>query len=572
MNLYSLWTHRPIAYLYFMQASAMLKVSTLVCFAVWSGSSRAQPLLEQTDQRHDIVYSFGIERAPSGNWLVKGSHNFENATSWSTFCRVLSPTGELIGEFPFGNDLEAHPNGVIYTVKTQYCDVGVPGTFLLASTENGNLVGSILIHAADSDFFNFSAMKIARRSSNKLALIANNKTMVTTLSGDILNYWDTPFGNANVDRVTGSFWTRSDSLVMWNSSSLAVVDATTGTRTNYSVGEAVKDVIYRNDSILALTTHGIRILNAALDPLGTVEMISTDTLIQFLPNDQALWIRSTTGAVELNGSLIAVNTIPIEPFPGQITTGGLLLDDRIVISSQIPYHGRRTAVLKEYFFDGSTANHDVDVRLEVEVDSTFHNPNFNPFQAHITLRLTNFGNATIDSVLVNYQLGQNFICGIDGTSVLYTDLDLAPGETTTRTIPSLHIGPWYIPPGIFTYEVCMIALSPNGLVDRNMDDNYSCVSVQLGEDVITGIGSIGVPGISVAPNPTTGRTTIHGLAAATGTLEVRDMVGRAVERILNASTNEGSLSIDLSSLPTGRYTVSFKSEAGAMIFPVVKVD
>jgi hypothetical protein len=544
----------------------------LACALLIASSTRSQDLLELTDQRHDIIHVYAVQRSATGNWLVRGYENNENGVSSQPFVQVLSPSGEVINTSGGGIDMESHSIGLVFTIQYHFCDLGSYGTYLTCRTETGDLVYSEeIIDPADIQE-GFYAEHMAKGTTDRLALIADDITALVSLNAQVLGAWNTPIPN-----VRGSEWVNASALVMWNASQVVRVEATSGNAIPLPITGAIQDALIRNDSILVLTTHDLHIYDASGAPLTSLVISENDSLVELLGNDDALWVRTTTGAVELDASFTPSSSFTFDLLPGQVITGALLEEDRIVTAGDIPHLWRRTGLIREYTIDGMTTSHETDVELGLAVDSIRH-PGSSPYSFYFraTLSITNRGNTELNEVFVNHQRGQSITCGIEGTSRTYTGLNLQPGETAVRVIPSVLVGPWAPPGGgpDWAEVLCFLALAPNSVVDRNMDDNYSCATIDLDSLLPTGITDrMGNSHITIGPNPTVGECTIRGIRpGGSGLLEVRDVLGQVLESRQRTVHADGTLMIDLGPYPAGRYMIMFRDGAQVEHIVVVRLE
>ncbi len=122
----------------------------------------------------------------------------------------------------------------------------------------------------------------------------------------------------------------------------------------------------------------------------------------------------------------------------------------------------------------------------------------------------------------------------------------------------------YLPTGERTQEIQQIFRAPGGGYFNETRIDYSDFRT-----IPTGLSAeAGDAGMRLYPNPTTGLLTVEAPADAT-TATVRDAVGRVVHTV-RLAPHAGRVSLDLSALPAGVYSVGLQTAAGPVVRRVVR--
>ncbi|MBK8948364.1 MAG: hypothetical protein IPM68_05760 [Flavobacteriales bacterium] len=258
-----------------------------------------------------------------------------------------------------------------------------------------------------------------------------------------------------------------------------------------------------------------------------------------------------------------IGSFPLDPLPGHQVADLAFGNGRLTTAGHADLFTTSAAVLRDYDSAGLSAAHDVDVSITIaSVDSVWLQPVAPPsvhtLHAALTLTLTNHGNSVVHELLLSHQLGQAWFCGIIGTMLPLTQLNLQPGQSMDVPFALTTGFPQPYPPGsTATANVCIVAASPQQRVDRAPADNQACTTVSI-------VG-VGVPShqagiaFTVSPNPFQQELRLS-LEPAAGAVEVivRDQLGRPVHAERIGSGIAADHPLVLPALASGLYALTVR--------------
>lgn len=171
--------------------------------------------------------------------------------------------------------------------------------------------------------------------------------------------------------------------------------------------------------------------------------------------------------------------------------------------------------------------------------------------------LKNFGTTTVQNCKILHAYGAplNYACGENYYDNLFTNLNLAPGQSITLNLGLIHDKTEYLPgqQQALYYNLCVYTAIPNDLVDMTNGNDFICESVFLGygatEELTSDI-------IQVQPNPSNGNFEIKS-EQSLGVIAIYDLAGK---NILSFETNDNSCLIDLSTYPRGAYHMNITNK------------
>ncbi|MBL7962490.1 MAG: hypothetical protein JNM31_01480 [Flavobacteriales bacterium] len=168
------------------------------------------------------------------------------------------------------------------------------------------------------------------------------------------------------------------------------------------------------------------------------------------------------------------------------------------------------------------------------------------------------------SICPNYILGLGVEVEIVFDATVQPVIDQSGGDLcVTPTGTSYQ---WYLNGGPIpgSNTAC---ITPVGSGSYTVEVNYGPTTCTIPSDpwLVTGLNNRHErPRVNVMPNPSTGLVTITGLGGVTGPWSVLDHTGRVVTR--GRGTGQGSVMLDLGSLPNGRYW--FRVDGTEIVTPV----
>jgi hypothetical protein len=205
------------------------------------------------------------------------------------------------------------------------------------------------------------------------------------------------------------------------------------------------------------------------------------------------------------------------------------VDEDTIAMAGTPSTAQRPAgLIRTVIADGSVAVHDEDVSISIEsIDTTWYELMSGMVypRATVTVRLTNEGSGIVDNAVVNH-FSYYWTCWPEETTLPLSGLNLAPGASTTAVLDSLWLGygPWYWIEQHPDAAICISALSPNNLYDRDQSDNQACDTAHI----VLGLEDPGRPPFTVFHDQQQEQLEVrfHGPTTTPMDLQVIDLSGR----------------------------------------------
>jgi len=174
------------------------------------------------------------------------------------------------------------------------------------------------------------------------------------------------------------------------------------------------------------------------------------------------------------------------------------------------------------------------------------------------VQITNRGNTVLEQVYVNfsYEKNQNFICFFTPTAQrLYTDLHLAPGQSTWLTFGDLNERQ----AGSVPHEFCFWTSAPNAQPDAHHEDDAFCKTATY---------TINLPSIEpiqLLPNPAKEYfRVIHLTNPAEAEWQLYDAIGRLIQHGVQPA-NQPELTVSTQLLPNGFYIFRINGYTGKVV-------
>lgn len=442
----------------------------------------AQTPFEYADQR--TAYTRYTHCAPLGTaWAVGGTANDVNGWGGPSFIRAFNTEGDTIWEHPFGSEfgqaylqgMATTQNGDLVTASMVVdCDVLLP--FFLAErlAPNGATVWSRTFPFHD-------VTAVAAGPGDTLAFALGNGVLIAGPDGDSLTSFDT-----SATYIRGLIWDSDSTLLtyQWNGglARWPVGGAAIGIG---NVAGNVTDMALWQGHRLVLTSNGmLRELDAGLAATDSLDLGTGYTYGRLLPLPDRLIVTGNEYLTVLDTSLAVTATVPIDTedaFPPDLFSA-FAANDSMVLMTASPGIGAMSAgLLRSIMQDGGHQAHPENVGISIlSVDSVYYYLQGSMVypRADATVRVTNPGPTVVNDVLVAHA-GFAWDCGNVGSSVHVHDAGLAPGGymDIPMTGLNLHYAPW--PFVTLDQPICIAALSPNNLYDRDQSDNYACDTVHI---------------------------------------------------------------------------------------------
>ncbi len=171
--------------------------------------------------------------------------------------------------------------------------------------------------------------------------------------------------------------------------------------------------------------------------------------------------------------------------------------------------------------------------------------------------LKNFGTTTVQNCKILHSYGPpiDYACGEDYYDSLFTNLNLAPGESVALDLGLIHDKTEYLPgqQQALNYNLCLYTAIPNELIDMVSNNDFICESIFLGYAALDNLSNFN---IQIQPNPSNGNFEIKS-EQSLGVIAIYDIAGKM---ILSFESNDNSCLIDLSTYPRGAYHVNITNK------------
>ncbi|HQW86902.1 MAG TPA: hypothetical protein PLH93_06940 [Flavobacteriales bacterium] len=534
--------------------------------------AHAQPLLERADQRADLMHHTRILPIPGPAWATFGDKNDPGGVASMNLLSAWNSTGDLLWSTGFADmvfvagDVAAGPDSSILACGPwNGCDVLGTHSIITRINGDGSTAWSAPV-AVDG------LQHIATHADSLLAFATANMVHLTDLNGDSLTQWSTP--DAPVEALC---WTSNDHLLLAANSALHLTSASGIPLGITPIGGVVRQLAARPDGhIWVLRADEVLSVSADLQSITAFDLSAYTTDARRLATDgNDAWVLTPTEVVRVEASLGPIGSFPLNPLPGHQVADLAFGNGRLTTAGHADLFTTTAAVLRDYDSTGLTAVHDADVSIAIAaVDSTWlvplGPPNIHSLRTALTLTLTNHGNSVVHELLLSHQLGQPWICGLAGTMLPLTQLNLQPGQSVDVPFTLTTGFPQSFPPGsTATANVCIVAASPQHRVDRTPADNQACTTIS-----IVGVGiaqEVGLATFTVFPNPFSDELNLA-VDPGSGPIDIRlcDPVGRVVhtERVDPGSARTHRLK--LPALLPGAYVLSVHRRSGARSMQVLR--
>lgn len=518
--------------------------------------TRAQTA-EWADQRSEEIQLQKALPVGGGRWAVIGwtalggsnmlsVRNADGTIAWETIDEYFTGRG--------GGDVVLLPDsGLLHVGATDGCDYFSNPSRLRRYTPDGTILWERTLGSDNSGIVTMCA----KGSTERLAVASEDSVYVMDMNGDPIG----DFASSN-GTILNLHWQGDSALFLATYGSMLRVDLDGNVLNSGPLGTGPRDLHWDGQRLFALTMDGISVFDPDLNLIGTFPMGWLHWQSAFSATISGLFVNTGAGLDEVasDGSSTTVFLWP--ELPEMTNLGCAVRGSDVLVVGQTSISGRSTGIIRRLSMAGEAAQHDEDVEVILQVDSSWAEYTNGPYwsrRANITARVVNHGSAPLDDVVVHMWTEVPYVmCYQPGHRVVASDLGLQPGDTTTIPfgIVDVAIGQTGSQAAGFD-DICIVALAPNELADRDPGDNTSCVTVEfvLGEREHASGTSI-----QLSPNPTNGVFTIIGpLAGQILRVRMLDAKGRVVKD-LTFPSGTSAKTIDMSDLPSASYMVIVEGE------------
>jgi hypothetical protein len=378
------------------------------------------------------------------------------------------------------------------------------------------------------------------------------------MDGTALHAWSVPMTPARV-----LHWSGDSLLFLLAGNGLYAMDAEGNMISNAILSAPGTDLRIRDSVVLVLRADTLLRFTMGLEELGGAAL--ADTALHFVDGEDATYLRTTSGLYEAAIVDEPLQMMTIAALPGLVPSGGSLRDGTLMTTGNTLIAGRSSAVLRSHMDNGASANHDDDIEVLLQVDSTWYqfSSQQGPYTiynqlANLTALVVNHGSSTLQSAVLSFRFPNAIgYCGTPAHTIIDTVMALSPSDTAMVQFSGMHLNRGPSSPGATaSYTVCVTGLAPNNKVDRQPEDNTGCATAYV-------INTVGIDdnllnaSWSVFPNPFEHRITIKSAPGQKGSIYLLlcDLQGRTVFDQWILPTADGSLELLLPGLADGAYVL-----------------
>lgn len=544
-----------------------MRIIPLTLLAALSFHAQAQ-LWEVADQRNEEVYLSKVLPVGGGRWAVIG----RAAWAGSHMISVRNADGTIAWEHEdeyavegSGDVVQLPDSGLLHVGLADNCDYYGPESRVRRYAPDG----TVLWERTITPLMTYGVTMAAKGSIAHVAVASQDSVYVMDLDGNAVGGFYVP----SLD-ILEILWADDSSLFMATSTDLERVDLAGAVLGSTLFPSIVHDMHWDGQNLFVLANDGVHRFNGNLSPLGQAALPGVDWNSRFLVSDSSLFVNTTSGLYQVadDGSSTLLFTWPALP---NLTTTGCAVQNGTVLSvGNTNISGRSTGIIRTLSMSGNAAQHDQDVEVLLQVDSawTEYLGGWYPWnrRADITGLVVNHGPDTLHSVVLSMWVQVPWILCDQFTNRIDTaGFALPPGDTLSLPFGVVDVAMGMAQSQVENEadEICIVALAPDHLADRNPDDNTACGTY----DFTLGITDrMHEAPLTLAPNPAVNTCVLSGVASLGATVHVHimDLTGRVVaEQSITSSSN--NMELDVSALPPATYILSAEGKNSRSMMKLV---
>lgn len=528
---------------------------TLCLFlTLWTIGRTYAQLWEQADQRSEEIRLDRALPVGGGRWAVIGKCAFAGCHMISVVAENGSVVWEDLGNYGIGvgyGDVTQMPDsGLLHVGIYDGCDYLGPDSRVRRFASDGTILWELYITPWQA----YPPVMAAEGTSSRIAVASQDSVLILDMDGTAVGGF--AVASSNLQDV---LWGGDSTLFLHRGVEVERVGLDGAELASVVIGSNVADIHWDGQQLFVLANDSVRRYDQDLFPLGNTLLTDLDGNSGFVTADSSLYVRTTNGIHQLADDGSSTFLFPWPALPALTTTGCAVRNGTVLSVGNTNITDRSTGIVRTLSMGGVAVQHDQDVEVMVQVDSAwteYTGLGFYPWErkADLTGYVVNHGADTLHSVVLSMWVQVPFLlCGQIANRIDTAGIAVAPGDTLSLPfgVVDVALGLTTNQASNITGHICIVALAPDRLADRDPTDNTACATVDFvlgSEDRKT------EDPVSVFPNPVIDRCLVSGLdnLGSRVRLRILDSVTRVVtERFSNIGSDR--LELDLSTLPSGMY-------------------
>lgn len=521
-------------------------------FVMFALNANAQ-LWEWADQRSEEVRLNRVLPVEGGRWAVIGTTTFAGYHMISVRNGDGTVAWEQVG--PYGNHggwgqvVLMPDSGLLEAGILDGCDFFGPDIRVRRYTPAGTVLWERIMTP-----FNWQAVMAAAGPGSQVAVASGDWVYILNMDGNTVGGFEVP--GADLRKL---IWASDSTLFMVRGTQLMLEDLHGTVLESAPIGPDVLDMHWNGQQLLVLTDDSIHRFTPELVPLGASVVPGLEWYSGFAVSESGLYVSAGTGLYEVAEEGTSTQLFPWPSLPNLTTTACAVRNGTVLAVGNTSISGRSTGIVRTLSMAGQAAQHEQNVEILVQVDSAwteYVGGGYYPWnlRANVTGYVVNHAPDTLRSVVQSMWVSTPYLFCEQATNRIDTaGIALAPGDTISLPFGVVDVAIGYTWNQVLNAnaEVCIVALAPDRLADRDPDDNTACVTM----DFPLGLSEPARPTeLFLAPNPADGLVTVTGTAMLGTPLHLRVLDGTGRLVMEKGVLVLGELAeLDVSGLPPGTY-------------------